>query len=410
MLKQNKFFSIISILGTALAIMMIMAIIVTDGIKNISVAPENNRHQTLYIRYSVLKDSTGGNKSVHSGPLEYDIIKEYILPMKTPEIISANSKQMALVGTERSAENTQMTAIYTDPAYWKFLSFSFLEGRTFVEEEFLSGVSLAVISESTAKQLFKGENAIGQHINIDFQPYRVIGIVKDVSHIFTNAHADIWMPYTSLRNIEHTRLSVMLLPNAKGGAEAIKEEIREIERKYNHSNEEKSLHIRGPEIHRMQAMDIRGSSESEVSENLNIAIRKIWFILIIIMLVPAINLSGLNLSRIKKRTPEIGVRKAFGAKRHVILIQVLCENLITSFVGGILGLLLSVFVIFQMKNWLLNIPEDSAIPFSAIISIPVVISVFAACIIINILSAAIPAYRASRMTIANSITNNDKTS
>ena len=35
---------------------------------------------------------------------------------------------------------------------------------------------------------------------------------------------------------------------------------------------------------------------------------------------------------------EIGIRKAFGAKRHVILIQVLYENLITTLIGGVIGL------------------------------------------------------------------------
>ena len=47
MLKQNKFISMIAIMGTALAIMMIMTIIVTDEIKEISTAPEINRNRTL---------------------------------------------------------------------------------------------------------------------------------------------------------------------------------------------------------------------------------------------------------------------------------------------------------------------------------------------------------------------------
>ena len=47
MLKQNKFISMIAIMGTALAIMMIMTIIVTDEIKEISTTPEINRNRTL---------------------------------------------------------------------------------------------------------------------------------------------------------------------------------------------------------------------------------------------------------------------------------------------------------------------------------------------------------------------------
>lgn len=57
--------------------------------------------------------------------------------------------------------------------------------------------------------------------------------------------------------------------------------------------------------------------------------------------MPAVNLTGFSLSRMRKRMSEIGIRKAFGAKRHVILFQVLYENMLTSLIGGLLGLILS---------------------------------------------------------------------
>ena len=410
-LKQNKFFSIISIAGTALAIMMIMAIVVTDNVKNFNAVPENNRDRTLYLSYSVIRDTMEVGVAFSSGTLSYNIVKEFIPMLETPELVAAHSyANRTSVDSEITEESVTLNRMYTDPTYWKFLSFSFLEGRAFSEEEFLSEISNAVISESAAKKLFKGESAIGKTINVDLKPYRVIGIIKDVSPVFTEAYSDIWIPFTSNSPAGSV---VLLLPKNKSDITAIKEEFRKIEKKYSDNNNSdgktrKSLTLRGPETHRTRVMNLNGDNDSVISENIKIQNRKIWFIVIVILLVPAINLSGLNLSRIKRRTPEIGVRKAFGAKRHVILIQVLCENLITSFIGGILGLLLSVFVLFHMRNWLLGVPPDSAIPFSTIFSIPVFLSVFTACVIINVLSAAIPAYRASRMSIVNSITNNDK--
>ena len=409
MLKQNKFFSIISILGTALAIMMIMVIIVTDGIKNVSVAPENNRDKTLYLYYHTLRDSTEWGKSTYSGTLPYNVIKDYIpLLLKTPEMISAHSLSFANITTELSPEKTRMIVRYTDMEYWKFLTIPILEGRKFTNEEFLSGNNVAIISENKASQLFKGETAMGQHINIDNNPYRIIGITKTISPIFTQAITHVWVPYTSVKDTEQLSFTVMLFSNDKNDIKAIKNELREIEKKYKYDYPSQTLNLRGPETHRIKAMDIRGENDDNVNDNFKISIRKILFILLIILLIPAINLSGLTLSRMKKRTSEIGVRKAFGAKRHIILIQVLCENLITSFTGGIIGLALSIVVIFQMKEWLLGVPADCEIPFDVIFSIPVILSVFATCVIINILSAAIPACRASRMTIINAITNNDK--
>ena len=76
MLKQNKFISAIAIIGTALAIMMIMTIIVADEIKGISAQPEINRERTLHINYQVKKDTT--KNSWQSGSLSYDIVKDYL--------------------------------------------------------------------------------------------------------------------------------------------------------------------------------------------------------------------------------------------------------------------------------------------------------------------------------------------
>ena len=73
MLKQNKFISAIAIIGTALAIMMIMTIIVANEIKGISSTPEINRERTLHINYQVKKDTT--KNSWQSGTLSYDVVK-----------------------------------------------------------------------------------------------------------------------------------------------------------------------------------------------------------------------------------------------------------------------------------------------------------------------------------------------
>ena len=60
MLKQNKFISIITITGTALAIMMVMVIIVTDSIKHVDIAPEVNRSKTFYVkRYTKKRKEIG---------------------------------------------------------------------------------------------------------------------------------------------------------------------------------------------------------------------------------------------------------------------------------------------------------------------------------------------------------------
>lgn len=412
MLKQNKFFSVISVLGTALAIMMIMAILVSDSMKNICVAPEIYRDKMLYIDYQTERDTSGGNNNWNSGSVTYKVLKDYILPLETPKQITAKTGIYAPL-IDRAGLKGMISAnvALIDYSFWKIFAFSFLDGQAFSEEDFQSGICNAVISDKVAKQLFKGEEAVGQIFRINFRDYKVGGVVKEVSPVFEFACADIWIPYTSSPGYNQGGYEVALLVNDVNDLSVIQREMSEMEKKYTTvEGIGKSLYLRGPETHKVHRMGIRASNEEEMQEGIKIQNRKRWFILIVILLVPAINLSGLNLSRIKRRTPEIGVRKAFGAKKHVILIQILFENLITSFIGGVLGLMLSVLVIFQMKNWLLGVPANSFIPLNTIVSVPVVLSVVIVCILVNVLSTAIPAYRASQMTIVNSLTNNEKVS
>lgn len=181
-----------------------------------------------------------------------------------------------------------------------------------------------------------------------------------------------------------------------------------MEKKYNSENLPWTLFIKGPLNNQLYQKGIWGNNVEEIAQSIVIQNRKMIFILLILLMIPAINLSGLSLSRMKKRTEEIGIRKAFGAKRYTILIQVLFENLITSLIGGVIGLILSYIVIFRMRDWLLGIPSGSVIPADTLISIPILLAVFAVCLVINLLSAGIPAYRASRMKIINSLNQNDK--
>ena len=404
MLKQNKFISIISILGTALAITMIMTIIVTDEVKTLSMAPEINRDRTLYITYQTERDTVNG--SLRGGNLAKNIMDEYLSKLETLEYISfMNHNSQIAVNVEGSSDYQLYLRRNVDTSFWKIFSFDFIEGNAFSEEEFKSGIANAVLSESTAKKLFKGEKALGKTIEIAFQKFKVTGIVKDVSPVFTHAGGDIWTPYTSV-GLSHG--TMLLMAKDKADFPKIIAEVRDAERKYAINSHPWILYLKGPENQKVNTMDIRENNEQEFEEAIKIENRRTVLIFLILLIIPALNLSGFSLSRIKKRVAEIGVRKAFGAKKYVILIQVLYENMITSLIGGIIGLLLSYAAVNWLKLWLLKIPEGSDIPLSALLSPGVFALVFIVCLLLNLLSAGWSAFQAARMTIVNSLNKNDR--
>lgn len=88
-------------------------------------------------------------------------------------------------------------------------------------------------------------------------------------------------------------------------------------------------------------------------------------------------------------------------------MQVLYENLITSLIGGIVGLIFSFAVVMWLKKWLLDVGEDSSIPLETLVSFPVFLTVFLVCLLLNLLSAGIPAYRASKVNIVDSLNRNN---
>lgn len=406
-LRQNMLMSTIAILGTALAITMIMTIVVSEEIQNASVAPEINRDRTYYLTREAVRDTAG---SSWSSNIQYETYRDNLREMQTPEYVSALGGGNFKLGIPGKEEKINGFANLTDANYWRILAFNFKEGRSYTEEEFTSGVKYVVLSDKTHRELGKGESLMGKEIMLNENPYHVIGIVEDVPKVFKNAAADIWIPYTSTGRENFGLTTVLLLARQNSDYLAIYDEVREIEKKYSITNGSRTIDLPGPTNHKIFASKFYGSSSDDLEEHINVQRRKKLFIFTILLLVPAINLSGFSLSRIKKRMSEIGVRKAFGAKKYVILIQVLYENLITSLIGGIIGLIASYIVVFYMRDWLLGIPPDNAIPIGTLVSPWIFVAVFVICILINLLSSGIPAWRASRMNITNSLNQNDRQS
>ena len=72
-------------------------------------------------------------------------------------------------------------------------------------------------------------------------------------------------------------------------------------------------------------------------------------VIAILLLVPAVNLSGMTLSRMRRRMAEIGVRKAFGATGGELIRQVFFENFVLTLLAGVVGLALSYAATFLLE-------------------------------------------------------------
>jgi putative ABC transport system permease protein len=135
--------------------------------------------------------------------------------------------------------------------------------------------------------------------------------------------------------------------------------------------------------------------------------------LLAMLLVPAINMAGMVASSMEERLPEFGIRKVFGASRRRLMGQILMENLLLTLIGGAVGLILSYLLMYFGSNWVLTLFNQvgilapaGAVTFYTVDMLfnPFVFAVtLLLCLLLNYISAAIPAHHALRKVIVYSL-------
>ncbi len=107
----------------------------------------------------------------------------------------------------------------------------------------------------------------------------------------------------------------------------------------------------------------------------------------IALFVGGIGVMNIMFVSVTERTREIGVRKAIGARRRIILYQFLFEACVICLLGGMVGLALAFGVAEAINRFLLP----------AAVSLPIAVVALVVCLVVGVASGFIPAWRASRL-------------
>ena len=311
LLKENKLLSGVSIFGTALAICMIMVIVIVWQMRTANYSPEDNRDRMMYV--SDTRASYKENESYNDCYLLASrVVKDCFYPLRSAEKVG-----MAYHGVQRLAAVADHTVefkcdvTFTDAAFWNIFNFRFLSGKPYGEEEVQSGIMDAVVSESVARRLYGTTEVVGRTVEISYVPYTIRAVVRDVSLLAESAYGDVWLPYTtdnSLYDNGSDRLvggfRCYILASSSADFDAIHSEA---EANIARLNESQSTHLLkiggGPDTHLGDLAREDAFSEPNVRE----LVMKYVIIVLVLLLIPAINMSGITQSRMRKRMAE-GVR------------------------------------------------------------------------------------------------------
>lgn len=414
-LRQQPIISAVSIAGTALAIFLIMLVVMMQEVKTAPFAPESNRDRFLHVHYMSISNKEWGEDDSSNGPMSVRTARECFQSLTTPEAVTIYSCQTFATPVSLPGQPSMSVDLReTDDVFWRVFDFAFLNGKPYDRAMFDSGQPVAVLTESVARTLFGTAEVVGREFLLNHAPYRVAGVVKDVSTLADNAYGQMWVPFTSTETPDNTwcdnhmgLMSCTILAHSRRDFPAIREEAERRRDEYNKLIGEdgwKLIYRNRPYDQEKQAIAFAANWEPDVKA----ARRSRLIVFIILLIVPAINLSSMTQSRLRQRVSEIGVRRAFGCTRMKMLGQIIAESLVTTLLAGIFGLLLSIAFAYLGDEILFAQEYSSTLnPPAVDVSILLHASTFGwalfFCFVLNLLSSGFPAWRASRVGIVSAL-------
>ncbi|AYA37592.1 ABC transporter permease [Hymenobacter oligotrophus] len=351
-LLRRKFFTFISLFGISFTLMVMLVLVAAIDHFNGSHKPEKHMDRMLFVNLLCQRFKDGGYSNT---PASAHFVDTYVRSMKTPETVA-----MASLGSNATAfagnKTLTLSVRHTDHNFWRVMDFDFLEGRTYSAAEIDQKARVCVISRRTARSFFGTEKgAAGRTLEIGPHRYRVTGVVPDVPAIRLYTSADVWLPYTlNASSIEDKRYDgqyfVILLAPSTAAVPAVRQEFEQMMRRVPLPDPARydKLYAHADPALASVVRQFTGNQESD-DDGMALFLTGCSVLALLFMLLPALNLVNLNVTRIMERAGEIGVRKAFGASRSVLVGQFLTENLVLTALGGLLGLALAAGVL-QLLN------------------------------------------------------------
>lgn len=418
MMRQDRLYSSIYITGTGLSIALTMTLFVILYVKFAPLYPEYKRDRTLIINaVSMTPKDTTSNNFWQSTP-NYKLVEK----LRELQNIDAVTGIVCEWNDEFHEASTRLfssgvSPLFVDADYWKVYDFEFLSGSPFTSTDFTAKTKVAVVSKSFAETLFKSTDVLENKFFLDGSEYKIVGVVKDVpSSMHQHTTADLWLPATCTSNFYapgendyDLRGGVFIAMTAKSPnvIDDLQDEVDEMMRKHNQQDKVYNHKLLGPDI-----FWANGFRQGEYLDEFD-SLMTYGYILLALLIIPALNLSGMISSNMNRRRNELGIRKTYGATNRQLLTQILWENLFLTFVGGIVGIILSYLILMSTSNWIISLLSDGFIfskdLLSSNLSAEMLFNwsifggVVALCFLLNFLSATIPAIASLRHSIINSL-------
>jgi putative ABC transport system permease protein len=260
------------------------------------------------------------------------------------------TRRLVTDGRTADSDEIGIQAIGITPTLFDTLGLSMMSGRTFTEQETeAAGAGVAILNQSLANRLWPGGSAVDRRVGFrdgqDIRWLRVVGVVPDIHYEEIGEGTDasrlnVYIPYGS----DGSR-SMALLVRAEGAPEALVSPTRDV------------LHSLGstfPVYRLMPMKELRRFTtwQQEFFGNL------MGVFAAIALLLACLGIYALISYSVGRRSREIGVRLALGARPADVIGMLLRESARVGGLGLAVGLTFAVMVARGLTSTLYGVSID----------------------------------------------------
>jgi predicted permease len=283
------------------------------------------------------------------------------------------------------------------PGFFAALGVPIIEGRDFNDDDRRGGEPVVIISQSVARQMFPGQDALNRHILwtdpvMDFismskGPRRIVGVAADVDgeHVIPGAALTIYHPFGQVPDtVSDNSVSIFggrLFVHTRIDPYALVTPVTRIVRE---------MSVDQPVEHAATLADIR--AEVLTPDRLNTIV--FGGFAAVALAIAIVGVAGVLAFSVSARTREFGIRLAIGSQRRHLLTRVIAEGALMAGAGVIAGAAVG-FMLARLAS-----------RFFGEVKMPGLLPVFIAAFVlmaVAVVASVLPAARAARVDVMQAL-------
>ena len=286
-----------------------------------------------------------------------------------------------------NGESGSFTVYGTTPDYYEIQGLQLTMGRWLKQTDMENNTYACVINETAAEELIGYTDCVGQAISLNGVKHTIVGVLQDdddnLTRVFSSGSLVAYVSYNALLRLSSSvtsEITSFYVSAPEGGTMDTAETAMTAILMERFDQDEDAFSV--------SSQDALESTMSSVTSMLTVMLGGIAAISLV---VGGIGIMNIMMVTVTERTREIGIRKAIGASRSVILTQFLIEAVVLCMMGCCLGIFLS-WAVLQIVNTVVV-----SLDMTFRLNMAVVLIAVAFCFLIGIVFGLYPANKAAKM-------------